>query len=64
MATHGQRTRNITLITARELKLEWLKNKKKIAHIETLRKMFDESKPSNGPYIWYQNLGFSLTNIP
>ena len=27
----------------------------KFAHFETLRKLFDESKPSKGPYIWYQN---------
>ena len=34
-------------------------------HFETLRKTFDESKPSKGTYIWYQNLGFSLKiNIP
>ena len=32
----------------------------KFAHIETLRKIFDEFKPFKGPYMWYQNLGFSL----
>ena len=30
------------------------------ARFETLRKHFDESKPSKAPYIWYQTLGFSL----
>ena len=66
LATRGRRTSNNTLITASKLKLEWLKNKKyhlqhaKFAHIETLRKMFDESKPSNGRYILQQNLRFSL----
>ena len=30
-----------------------------LAHFETLRKVFYESKPSTGP-IWYQNLDFSL----
>ena len=32
----------------------------KFGHFKTLRRRFDESNPSEGPYIWYQNLGFSL----
>lgn len=30
---------------------------RKFAHLETLRKHFDESKISKGPYIWYQTYG-------
>ena len=29
-------------------------------HIWNIKENFYESKPSKGPYIWYQNLGFSL----
>ena len=32
------------------------------AHFETLRKRFDEISPSKGPYIWYQNEGFSFVD--
>ena len=36
----------------------------KVALFKTLRKRFNESKPSQGPFIWYQNLGFlSKINI-
>ena len=36
-------------------KLKYHLQHAKYAHFETLRKFVDESKPSKGNYIWYQN---------
>ena len=41
-------------------KLKYHLRQVKFAHFKTFRKIFYESKPSKGPYIWYKNLGFPL----
>ena len=61
-----KRNVNNTLLTASKLKVRMAEKFQnhlrdaKFGHFKTLRRRFDESNPSEGPYIWYQNLGFSL----